>query len=570
MKYSFINMALCSILLACSGCTRENETDNEKGIDHNRIPLIVQATVSSFDNLSVSGKPSTRVPLENGFETKFNTGDAIGLFAIKKNTITDAVNNIKLTYLKTGLTTGDWNPPAGTSLYWSEGVSYIAYYPYKEGITIDTGKTIDEIMVSLADNNKLKPETDQSSPDKYTACDLMTAVGVANADTGSSTKKILNFNFTHRFTLLILKPQAHFEYVPPANAVFTYRKLSSSNLIVDVTAKDVILNGVTPCKMDDGSFRAIVLPTKESTKITGNYTTTDMSSGAHEKLTYSGAPISFISGNCYTLEVKSPLFGSQKTRELAPGDFVFFSADNKIEIFPGDGTFENEKIPDYEHAVGMVVTCNPKKMTDEGCNKNGWTHAYAMGLENIGMGKWGDKTVDEPNIPNMTADVIENNMNGYSETETILTEHSEQLSSEYTAFKLIKEHREKNEIPSNGICSPWFMPSIGQCFDLLVNIGGRSPNEFEIKSEYNLETHIYGTETKEQINKQLAKVGSSLGELYNFRNILRCSSEYNKEGAWILIWHFEVMENRFWDRVAVKGYDKTSNAGYNVRPFFAF
>ena len=43
-----------------------------------------------------------------------------------------------------------------------------------------------------------------------------------------------------------------------------------------------------------------------------------------------------------------------------------------------------------------------------------------MGLENIGVAKWGDK-VDEPDIPNMTTnDLLENNMNGYSETQVIL------------------------------------------------------------------------------------------------------------------------------------------------------
>mgnify|MGYP000282021428 FL=1 len=46
----------------------------------------------------------------------------------------------------------------------------------------------------------------------------------------------------------------------------------------------------------------------------------------------------------------------------------------------------------------MVITCDPEKMTDPECNKKGWTHAYVMGLENIGVAKWGDK-VDEPDTP---------------------------------------------------------------------------------------------------------------------------------------------------------------------------
>lgn len=573
MKYSFIITALCGILLACHGCTPENDAYNGKGTDGNRVVLVVRATASNFDNFPVSGNPSTRTPLESGLETIFNTGDAIGIFVVKNGVIADAINNIKLTYLKTGITTGDWNPPAGTSLYWREGMDYIAYYPYKEGITIDASKTPAEIAASLAGNDKLKPQTDQSTPGKYTACDLMTAVGTVTEDAvAGSTKKILNLKFQHRFALLILRPQAHFKYVAPDNAVYTYRTdVLTSKLIVDVTAKEVTLNGVSPCKMEDGSFRAIVLP-QENTEIAGNYTVTDINGGGADKaLTYSGSKKSFAAGSCYTLEVKSPLSISERTRELAPGDFVFFSADNKIEIFPGDGVFEGDTIPDYKNAVGMVVTCDPKRITDAKCNEKGWKHAYAMGLETFNGLNWSKTVLDEPGLPNITTktDSLENDMNGYSETETILVQHKDELNN-YGSFKFIKEYREKKIIPDGGICSPWFLPSIGQCCDLLINIGGKSPREFEIKSDNNLETHKYGTETREKINSQLAKAGSSLGEFLNYRNIFWCSTEFDSKNAWILIWHFEVMNGVFWERVAVKAYTKGADSGHSFRPFFAF
>lgn len=569
MKYSFIVTVLCGLLVIGGACTHEN--DPEDGKRTNQTPLIVKATASNFNHLSISGSPFARTPLEDGAETQFSAGDAIGIFAVKNNAIADAVNNIKLTYKKTGIDTGEWTPPAGTSLYWNEGMDYIAYYPYKEGVTIDTSKTIDEIMTSLVDNEKLKPGADQSGSDEYTACDLMTAVGKVSEET-------LTFEFEHRFALLILKPQAHFKYVPPADAVFTYRNNGTlSDLTVDVTAKNVKLNNVTPCKMDDGSFRAIVLPTKTATAIAGSYSITDVSTSGtstDKTLTYSFTPsTAFTAGCCYTLEVKSPLSAIEKTRELTPGDFVFFTANNTIEIFPGDGVFEGNTIPDYKDAAGMVITCDPEKMTDPECNKKGWTHAYVMGLENIGVAKWGDK-VDEPDIPNMTTnDLLENNMNGYSETQVILNTYDDtQLKNTYKAFFKIKDYRTKNKIPNDeNICSPWFMPSIGQWFDLLINIGGKSPRTFERQSAYSLETLIYGTETREKISKQLAKAGSTLGEIVGNRNIFRCTTESNvATDAWILIWHFEMLDGVFWERVAVKTYSKLSDSGYNVRPFFAF
>ena len=286
MKYSFIVTVLCGLLVIGGACTHEN--DPEDGKRTNQTPLIVKATASNFNHLSISGSPFARTPLEDGAETQFSAGDAIGIFAVKNNAIADAVNNIKLTYKKTGIDTGEWTPPAGTSLYWNEGMDYIAYYPYKEGVTIDTSKTIDEIMTSLVDNEKLKPGADQSGSDEYTACDLMTAVGKVSEET-------LTFEFEHRFALLILKPQAHFKYVPPADAVFTYRNNGTlSDLTVDVTAKNVKLNNVTPCKMDDGSFRAIVLPTKTATAIAGSYSITDVSTSGtstDKTLTYSFNPL---------------------------------------------------------------------------------------------------------------------------------------------------------------------------------------------------------------------------------------------------------------------------------------
>ena len=175
----------------------------------------------------------------------------------------------------------------------------------------------------------------------------MTAVGKVSEET-------LTFEFEHRFALLILKPQAHFKYVPPANAVFTYRNNGTlSDLTVDVTAKNVKLNNVTPCKMDDGSFRAIVLPTKTATAIaSGSYSITDVSTSGtstDKTLTYSFTPsTAFTAGCCYTLEVKSPLSAIEKTRELTPGDFVFFTANNKIEIFLEMESLRGNTIPDSQ------------------------------------------------------------------------------------------------------------------------------------------------------------------------------------------------------------------------------
>ena len=65
---------------------------------------------------------------------------------------------------------------------------------------------------------------------------------------------------------------------------------------------------------------------------------------------------------------------------------------------------ENGKIYDYQNAIGMVITCDSKKMTDVKCNENGWTHAYVMGFENLGTGRWGGMERIEEGITPMTKD----------------------------------------------------------------------------------------------------------------------------------------------------------------------
>ena len=53
--------------------------------------------------------------------------------------------------------------------------------------------------------------------------------------------------------------------------------------------------------------------------------------------------------------------------------------------------------------------------------------------------------------------------------------------------------------------------SIGQWFDLLINIGGKSPRTFERQSAYSLETLIYGTETREKISKTISQSRKYVG-----------------------------------------------------------
>ena len=405
---------------------------------------------------------------------------------------------------------------------------------------------------------------DRSDAGKYAASDLMIATGSPDTGNESTGRKTLNLSFAHQFTLLILEPQIHVTCVEPADAGFTYRN-QSTTWAPDTKARQVTMNGVKACKMDNGTFRAIIAP-QEKGQIQCSYSTDNVILNEEKTVTATGSTTAFNAGECHTLKINSLIPGpGSLIRPLAPGDFVFQGTDG-IEVYPGDGLLTDGKIPEYQQAIGMVITCTADKLTDPKCNENNWNHAYVMALDSIGTGRWGDDNVDEA-IDNFNTEVrVDLNMNGYSETETMLEHHAdkENFTTVYTALSILVKYRQKDNIPNNSR-SPWFIPSIGQWCDMLKNICGKDPMTFSRTSIAFEEFYKYGTETLDKLNAQLGKAGRSARKLSaDKRRIYQTSTEFNRQFSWIIIWGF--LDD--WDRIGIKGYNKS--AGYLIYPFFAF
>ena len=576
MKF-FTGIVFWGILLVCSACTDEYEANNG-GMKEccEGVPFTVRAIVADFEELSNAGKSSTRTSVrDEHFKMEFVDGDSIGVFAIKDGAIMDNIDNAKLVY---NMSSGSWNPVGNGTLYWYDGVSYVAYYPYRKNITIDLSKGMDGAIASLTGNEKLQPAKDQSTTEKHIVSDLLVATGVPAIDNSSGI--ILNLLFQHQFALLVLQPQVYVGCFAPEKAGFVYHR-ESRVLGTDSAAINVSLNGITPYQIDSLKYCAIV-PPQANARVTGNYMTTDGRDDTNIKINYSGSSISFTSGKCYTLKVISPVPGKGSIeRKLYPGDFVFQNEiDKRIEVHPGNGKLEEDgKIYDYENAIGMVITCDPERMTDERCNKKGWNHAYVMMLDSLKEGNWGPMDLIEADIDTISiADVkskhdfsrIKNNMNGYSETLQMLANHEGDASfvSDCRAFYLVKTYNNSNKVPDGIERSPWFLPSIGQRFDALVNICGRSPENFRHNTGNGLQDEKWGQETLDKLEGQLSKVGKSLPQFnVNYRLGFSCSSQYDKDRSWMLLWHIDDPLYK-WERVCLQGYNKTS--AWHVRPFFAF
>ena len=577
-KQHFTLTSLCVVLLATlsvvGGCSTESIDPGAGTDDGTPMPLTICATASSFDEaLTVPAdrlsSSVTRTPTQDGNTATFNTGDAIGSFIVKDGAIIDGVNNMKFTYqAATADVEARWTPPAGSQIYYYAGATYIAYFPYTNGVTIDPSQSTADIIVSLSNNALLQPAADQSTAASYAASDLMTASGTPV--TGSTdAETILTLNFTHSYCQLTVVPRIAKGCIAPVGGGFTYRAGSKAP-VPDVNVRDVVINGVPAYRVTaDESYRVIVKPTSASSQMQGSYT----SEAAAMVFTSDVYADGFAAGNSYRVNSDSPFAveGQDGTRPLAPGDFVFHGT-NGIEVYPGNGVPEGDKIPDYAQAIGIVVTCDPKRMKDQKLVKDGgWNHAYVMGLEDCGSElNWGPSwSSDEDVLPNMTrANGAENDMNGYAETEAMLAERASKGDlGNYDTFKAINDYRTSNPVPSDlsDKRSPWFIPSVGQWFDVMANLCGRSPKTFRVDDSENWIDSDYGTEMWNKINNQLNKVNKPLTLiLFNSGVFFMCSSEGEGGLCWNAIW----MGNR----VSLMLSSKSSGQNYKpvVRPFFAF
>lgn len=543
MKYTkqlLIGISFLATLLVGSGCTNEEAIS---GVGSNAAHPVVQtirATKSDFYNTKQTDVPLTRTETD-GYKTTFKVGDEIGIFAIKNNAIVDDVNNMKLTYTAADDGTPRWSLPTGSNIYYYEGVTYIAYYPYNRDVTIEASQTEDQIIKSLVNNSNLQPKDDQSAENGsgYASSDLM--IATSSATYTSDLNISLSLQFKHQLSLLVMTPQIYEAMIiAPQNAGFTYHYDNDDKYDIDPYAQNVTLSGIKAFKMTDGSFRAIV-----NTNTIQSGLSVDYQSKNKKFIHYQGNEISSLcSGEYYALTVKNIILSSAsgaEERPLKPGDFVFHGKLG-IEIYPGDGELANGKIPDYANAVGIVVTCKSEQMTDKKCNEKGWEHAYCIGLNNSFIYNnsghtWCHRTnIDLPCLENCTTTNGVNNMNGYLETDTMInydfSSYGLSLENFGAHYLSLNQYiRPNNTVPDNlsKLRSDWFIPSVGQYYDLLKNLcGGDFNSDFNITtSSWKAKDQTKSNNMYSNLQKHYTKVEKPVpsGRFW-------CSSEYDAANVW--------------------------------------
>ena len=204
-------------------------------------------------------------------------------------------------------------------------------------------------------------------------------------------------------------------------------------------------------------------------------------------------------GNIYTLRHllsgSSWTAGSTITYEITSTALLTIKYDNDVVVTPWDNPEEIAKvmmkqgentinIGDFLCSDGSVVAPSNignktpvaivfSLLTSPTDQAHGWTHGYAMALKNVhadnsvGTYTWGSTSDDVSSIPNTSSSTWQtrcSDMDGYTNS-TYLN------SSSYPAGYAAKTTYASQVAAPSGT-SGWFLPSSGQWYYILVNLGG--------------------------------------------------------------------------------------------------
>lgn len=431
-----------TLLFSLVGCCPYSNIFEEDG-----YPLAVSISDSGFTSASDT-KATTRAT-ESGYATTFVTGDQIGLYVVNSSNTVE-IANLCLTYDGT-----NWNYPTSTMLYYdiTANKKYFAYYPYQSTLTgaptlSSTSAATDAATFFATAIASWTPATDQSTQAKYTASDLMVGTGVAGTLYSNATRA-MSFGMVHQMALVDMN--------------FPYYYLSTDNsytYTLGLTCK-----GFTPYHLSNGNYRYIIKPAT-STSIWGYYCTTT-SSNTNQIF---NKAITAATGTYQTINVDGGAVGTSHT--LTIGDYYL----NNGSVIPNATT--NKYLLDK--AIGVVFNTSTST-TDQG---HGWKHGYAMALKNAATSAaWSiNTTTDESSLLTSKGyiyvdhsdypDFI-NNKDGYTETYAVNHYYSSLLQNEYPAFYDAVNYGVT--VPSGS--SNWYLPSIGQWWDIVVNLGGMMSTE---------------------------------------------------------------------------------------------
>lgn len=440
-------------------------------------------------------------------KSSFTTNDAIGLYVVDKNNQI-VERNVKLTL------GSDNKWTTSKKFLMLTGYKYFAYYPYSPTApmvnTAAADKTATEFFAKTI--SSLSLVSNQSDQKTLLAQDFQVAKGVVAEDAST-----LKFPMEHSMGLAVLNRESKsLDHFYKLNG---YEDYTWSNGSVPTTANGTVSGQKL---FSTTATQGIMVVAPNST-----VTFTNISTGKDEWKNKS-VPIKINEGNkAYFGEAKLKWQHYDETYTMKVGD-IYYS--------DGAMTHQNEDLASGKTPIGIVGYIGSDYWTEKDVVISGKPvggHALVMCLKTIGSTgstveaqedykinkdngakvkayigtryAWYSSNSDTGRKPFVDSkDLIVNSNNqtygsGYTDTNYLINKWNSEAAAAFHA-------KIYNTLPANSSkCTGWFLPSAGQYYAVMSQLGGGiSPDTWEINEYFGNMTTV----TK-NINNKLKKVGDS-------------------------------------------------------------
>lgn len=475
MRNIFKLSVMALVAAFAAGCSQNEEVNLIPA--ENGAQLSVYATASDFESSDIK---NTRI-VNEGANTTFETGDEIGVFAIRSTDNKLVCQNLPLKYTdETGGWTGNEN-----KIYYYKNTTYIAYSPYDKDLNISAAADADDLQAKIKEhfNGKLTANlTNQATA--YTSLDLMLAAAEPTAVEGAGGRA-LSFSFTHQMALVeiavpvkaYLDEAKAFTYVEPFTKAFT---LGQDEAPLNMYPLSIQTTG-TPGEADATAYSLYRLLVKPETE----YILSGELEYAGKPVTLDDKTVKLAAGTYMKYTIKADNAVSSYTkRAIAVGDYYY--ADGSIcpgptaEQIESTGEKDNavvtlkDYVPFKEGCIGIIFSTT----TTEADKEKGWTNGYVMALKNTSTSNtvWANTVdTDETVLDNVANDAgrfatLIADKDGYTQTMAMVNDVNGYTITSRPAFFEAVNYGTQCASPESS--SGWFLPAIGQLVDIMNNLGG--------------------------------------------------------------------------------------------------
>lgn len=446
MKNYFMksSVALMVVSAALASCTQDEIVQNDVPTRQTlNISVNIQDFVSEDGSRATTGTDPERT-------TAFVEGDEMGMYVISSDG-TVICNNEKFVYNGTA-----WE--AANELYYWKNADYIVYYPYDAGLTAQNITTVDVIKTKFAESADFYT---QNTAEAYEKADLMLAEVQKPADGN------IRFELAHQFSMVEIN-------VPVRRYVTSdgYKYTAPVGMADDSTIK-IGESDVKPYMAGKGTFRFIVPSGEISLTLDG-------------RLVYDeNVPVYFRKSEAINLKANSckvykvtynEISEKEVERDIEVGDYYY--ADGSIYPYGNQQDNKDCSDPVKNGCIGIVFSTTGVNDTD---GVNTWNHGYVLSFKNTpDVGMWSaDATVTlgENYYVAGTDFTTEGSVearnaflelkNGYSITQELL-----KRENSYAAHIAVTYGDTYPEFAApEGLSSGWYLPSVGQIYAMLDNLG---------------------------------------------------------------------------------------------------